>query len=169
MKKNLLFGLLVLSVCSCTKSFSDNTTAPETLTSVNKKTSVSKKNYARSKITERYSGNYFDSCRQENIILTGTVTYTTKESFSNGYYLTYNIELKATGIGERTGKSFHGGIKQKATVKTNVEGDTRSIINYKLRFISKSGEHITFTQIARFVSMNGQTKVSFDNISDSCK
>jgi len=163
MKKNLLVGLVILSVSSCTKSLSDKTTLGEIAASTDKKV------YSQSTITDEYRGSYFDSCRKENIILTGTVTYTIKESFYNGYYLSYDIDLKATGTGEQSGVAFHGGIKQKATVKTDLEGNTRSHVNYKLRFTADSGEQITFTELVRFVFKNGETKLFFDNISDSCK
>jgi len=163
MKKNLLFGLLILSFSSCTKNSSDKTTATEIAASVNKKS------FSHSTITDVYNGNYFDSCRQENVILTGTVTYTIKESFYNGYYLSYDIDLKATGTGERSGKTFRGGIKQVATVKEDLLGNTRSKINYKLKFTSDGGEQITFTQIVRFVPIDGETKLFFNNVSDSCK
>ena len=163
MKKNLLFGLLILSFSSCTKNLSDKVTATEI------PASVSKKSFSHSTITDVYSGNYFDSCRQENIILAGTVTYRIKESFYNGYYLSYDINLKATGTGERSGETFRGGIKQVATVKEDLLGNTRSMINYRLKFTSDSGEQINFTQIVRFVLIDGETKLFLNNISDSCK
>ena len=163
MKKNLLLGLVILAFSSCTKNSSDKTTATEIAASVNKKS------FSHSTITDVYNGNYFDSCRQENVILTGTVTYTIKESFYNGYYLSYDIDLKATGTGERSGKTFRGGIKQVATVKEDLLGNTRSKINYKLKFTSDGGEQITFTQIVRFVRIDGETKLFFNNVSDSCK
>lgn len=162
MKKKLLAGLLILSFTSCTKNISDKT-ATET------GASVSKKGYTYSTMTEPYSGSYFDSCRQENIILTGTVTYTIKESFYSGYYLSYDINLKATGTGERSGTIFHGGITQNATVKEDSTGNTKARINYKLKFVSNNGEQINFTQIVRFVFLDGEIKLFFNNISDSCK
>ena len=134
-------GLAFLSLTACTKKISDKTTTTETMASVNKKS------YTHSTVTEPYNGNYFDSCRKENISLTGTVTYTIKESSYNGYYLSYDIDLKATGIGEISGSVFRGGIKQMATVKVE-SGSVKSVINYKLKFVSDRGEQITFTQIA---------------------
>ena len=155
-------GLAFLSITACTKKLSDKTTTTETIASVNKKS------YAYSTVTEPYNGNYFDSCRKENISLTGTVTYTIKESFYNGYYLSYDIDLKATGIGEISGSVFRGGIKQMATVKD--EGaSVKATINYKLKFVSAGGEQLTFTQIVKFISIDGETKLFFNNISDSCK
>ena len=157
-------GLVFLSLTACTKKISDKTTTTDTETIA----SVNKKNYTYSTETEPYSGNYFDNCRKENISLTGTVTYTIKESFYDGYYLSYDIDLKATGIGEISGSVFHGGIKQMATVKA-ANGSVKSTINYKLKFVSDRGEQITFTQIVKFISIDGETKLFFNNISDSCK
>ena len=163
MKKNLLMGLVFLSLTACTKKLSDKTTTPETIAS------ISRKNYTYSTVTEPYSGNYFDSCRKENIILTGTVTYTIKQSIdTSSFYLSYSIDLNATGVGEISGTVFRGGIRQMATVKAE-NGNVKATINYKLKFVSDGGEQINFTQLVKFVFVDGETKLFFNNISDSCK
>jgi len=163
MKKHLLMGLVFLSLTACTRKLSDKTTTTETVVSANKKS------YTYSTVTEPYSGNYFDSCRKENIILTGTVIYTIKESSYNGYHLSYDIDLKARGVGELSGVTFHGGTRQTATVKEDLAGNTKATINYKLKFVSDNGAQINFTQIVKFVFIDGETKLFFNNISASCK
>jgi|ERR1051326_1940171 hypothetical protein len=163
MKRHLLMTLVLLSFVACTKDLLDKTTTPETIAS------ISRKNHAYSTVTEPYSGNYFDSCRKENIILTGRVTYTIKESSdTSSFYLSYGIDLKAIGVGEISGSIFRGGIKQIATVKA-ANGNVKATINYKLKFVSDGGEQINFTQLAKFVSIDGETKLFFNNISDGCK
>ena len=121
--------------------------------------------------TEPYSTVLFDSCRNENILLTGQATYKLIESFDKGYYINYEIDLdKIKGVGERTGTVYHGGGKIIGIVKQNENATkVKGKVTYKVKYVGNNGNQIFFTQNARFISVNNVTKVDFNNIFDSCR
>lgn len=121
--------------------------------------------------TEPYNATVFDSCRKENIILSGETTYKFEQSFDKGYYLYYEIDLdKINGVGERTGIDYHGGGKIVGTVKQNVDGTSlKSKVTYRVKYTGSNGNQVSFIQNAKFIIVNNVVKVDFNNIFDSCK
>ena len=113
----------------------------------------------------------FDSCRKENVLLSGQTVYKLTESFENGYYINYEIKLdKIKGVGEKTGIKYHGGGKILGIVKANEDGtNVKGKVTYKVKYEGNNGYQISFTQNARFKMVNNIIKVDFNNIFDSCK
>jgi hypothetical protein len=121
--------------------------------------------------TEPYKAVIFDSCRMEEVDLSGTVTYSLVESFDKGYYINYKIDLdKVSGLGKKTGSVYHGGGKIVGTTKQNEDGTkVKGKTTYRVKYVGNDGNQIFFTQNARFIMVNGETKVEFNNIYDSCR
>jgi hypothetical protein len=186
MKKALLhpYGLLKLlplliilpgTLFSCKKEMinSNVSTAKENLLA--DKTSNSDENKEPGKhetvTKEFYNSTLFDSCRQENVVLSGEAIYKLSESFDRGYYINYEIDLeKVTGVGEITGIKYHGGGKILGIVKQNENATkVKGKVTYKVKYVGGNGNQIFFTQNARFLQVNNVVKIDFNNIYDSCK
>jgi hypothetical protein len=166
----VLFVLLIpgLSIISCQK---ENVIANENPDLQN--TSQLNAELAKKGITtvEAYNSVIYDSCRNENVFLTGQMISKVIESFDRGYYLNYEIRLdKISGIGEVTGTIYHGGGRISGVVKQNEDATkVKGKVTYRVKFIAKKGKQISFTQTARFIMVNGQIKVDFNNVYDTCK
>ena len=120
---------------------------------------------------EPYKTVIFDSCRMEEVELTGEVVYRLTESFDKGYYIDYRMNLdKISGVGKKTGTIYHGGGKIEGVVKQNEDGGkVRGKTTYKVKYVGSNGNQIFFNQNARFIQVNGETKVEFDDVYDSCR
>jgi hypothetical protein len=121
--------------------------------------------------TEPYKTILFDSCRMEEVELTGQVVYRLTESFDKGYYIDYRIDLdKISGIGKKSGTIYHGGGKIEGVVKQNEDGSkVKGKTTYKVKYVGSNGNQIFFNQNARFIMVNGETKVDFNDVYDSCR
>lgn len=120
---------------------------------------------------EEYSSVIFDSCRAENVALTGTAQYKLIESFTNGYYIYYEIKLeKITGVGEITGTVYHGGGKILGVTKVSEDGmDKFSKASYKVKYVANNGNQIIFNQTSKFIVRDTVIKVETNYIMDTCK
>jgi hypothetical protein len=129
-----------------------------------------KKEYQVSERTEPYSDRMFNTCLNEYVYLNGTVTYYIKESFSEGYYLDYIIDLKATGLGEFSGIVFKGGGKSVGRVRSSEDGTAvKGTVQYNIRYNAPNGNKMGFVQRAKFILKDDVTRVEFDNITPTCE
>lgn len=130
-----------------------------------------KKEFHKSEQTEPYHDKIFNTCLNEYIDLKGTVTYFIKESFSNGYYLDYIIDLdKVTGVGEISGIKFKGGGKSVGRVRQSEDGlDVKGKVSYNVKYVSPGGNHMNFKQQAIFIQKGGDIKVEFNHTSATCE
>ena len=56
------------------------------------------------------------------------------------------------------------------TARLNEDGTkVRGKVTYKVKYVGNKGNQIFFTQNARFIQVNNEIKVEFDDIFDSCK
>ncbi|MEO6327887.1 MAG: hypothetical protein ABIO55_03100 [Ginsengibacter sp.] len=166
--KPSLFILCFLILSSCKKE----AVKTHLSGSVQNETSLkNKKQFQISKSTDVYADKIFNTCLNEYVNLTGTVTYFTKESFDNGYYLNYTIDLKkVTGLGELSGIRFHGGGKIVGKVWQSEDGlNEKARVFYKVSYVSSGGNHMGFIQKATFIIKNGEVKVDFNNSSPTCE
>jgi hypothetical protein len=164
--KPLLFIAFIMALFSCKKDFIKNdfeTQSPlESL--------KTKKIFQVTERTEQYSDKLFNTCLNEYIELSGTVTYYIKESFSNGYYLDYIIDLdKVIGVGEISGVQFKGGGKSVGKVRVNEDGDVKGKVSYDVKYVSPGGNHMGFKQEAIFIQRGGEIKVEFNRITPTCE
>ena len=120
---------------------------------------------------EAYNSTVHDSCRNENIKLTGQAEYKLIESFENGYYINYEIKLeKVTGIGEKTGTLYKGGGKIVGIAKLNADfSNNMAKVTYKVKYTGNNGNLITINENARFVMKNNIIKIEFNNSFYTCK
>lgn len=161
-----LFLLLIASVMlfSCSK-VNLNDELPSTQ-------SFAKKDKGKtSKYEEPYNAVVFDSCRNENVVLTGTETYSLTESTENGFYINYEIDLeRVTGVGEISGITYKGGGKILGVVTVNEDGsDVKGTDTYKVKYNGDNGAKLIFTQKVKFIMKNNVIKCEFNNINDACK
>lgn len=121
--------------------------------------------------TMAYNSRIYNACTKEWITLKGTVTYSIKEMRSdNRYFIMYDIDLsKITGVGETTGSEYKGGghIKDKV-IASNQNNHVTGSDKYQVKYRA-SNSSITLTQHAHYVMSKGETKVSFNDIVESCE
>lgn len=122
-------------------------------------------------VTEPYNSFIFDSCRQENVILTGTITYFTEiiRRQDETVIVVYNIDLTdVIGIGEFTGTVYKGD----GTMRTNsqyAESDVRGTVRLRLKYVADNGNRFEVWEHAVGIFKNERYIVQFHSMSYSCK
>jgi hypothetical protein len=157
-------ALLPIIIClfSCQKS--TDVLLPEL-------TSNAKKLYNITEVTEPYADRMWNTCLNEYIALSGTVTYLLKESIEGEYYIDYRIDLdKVIGVGEVSGIIFKGGGRIEGKVKMSNDGvDVKGSVYYNVRYTSPGGNKMNFTEHAILVENNNVVKVHFINQDATCE
>ncbi len=155
--KKFLFPLIILMSCQ------------KNLDILPDLTSDAKREFSVSDIVQPYQDRMFNTCLNEYILLTGSSRYSIKESFINGFYLDYIIEVDALGIGEISGMEFKGGGKSVGRVRINDSGDVKGKILYDIKYVSPGGNHMGYLQHANFILKNQEVKVEFNNETPTCE
>lgn len=122
------------------------------------------------KYTMEYTSRIYNECVPEYVNLTGTVTYSIRQTQTdNRYFILYRIDLRQiTGEGEKSGEKYKGGGVIMDKVNANYRANhTEGSDHYKVRYRSPSSQ-LVFNQNAHFVVANGEQKVSFNDVDDHC-
>jgi hypothetical protein len=125
----------------------------------------------RSKETMDYDSRVYNECTSEWVHLTGKITYSIKEmKMLNKYFISYQINLsQVTGVGEKSGTIYKGGGVIKDQVNAvNKNGHTVGNDLYKVVYRAPNST-LTYNQKAHYVFANGDVKVSFNDVADSCQ
>jgi len=118
-----------------------------------------------------YDSRVYNACVKEWVHLKGLASYNIKQVRSDErFFILYRINLRnIVGKGETTGSTYRGGGIIMNKVIANFEnGHTVGTDIYKVQFKAPNTT-LTFTEHAHFVFANDVQKVSFDNVSDSCR
>ena len=118
-----------------------------------------------------YDSRVYNACTKEWVHLKGLATYDIKQTQSDKrFFILYKINLRnIVGKGETTGSIYKGGGIIMNKVIANFEnGHTVGTDIYKVQFKAPN-TNLTFTEHAHFVFANDSQRVSFDDVSDSCR
>jgi hypothetical protein len=118
-----------------------------------------------------YDSRVYNACSKEWVHLKGLATYNIKQMQSDKkFFILYRINLRnIVGKGEITGSTYKGGGVIMNKVNANFEnGHTVVTDIYKVQFKAPNSTLI-FTEHAHFVFANDSQRVSFNDVSDSCR
>ncbi len=163
--------MLTLSVFMLSAIFSINSFSQGKSSDVSKGKNKNASERTSSRETMDYDSRVYNECTSEWVHLKGQITYSLKEVVSdNKYFISYQMDLKKVeGVGETTGTVYKGGgiIKDRVNAN-NKNGNTVGSNIYKVRYKAPNTTLI-YTQKAHYVFAGGETRVSFDDSSNSCK